>query len=383
MTKKKFICKNHIEDYAIERFIYKSDCRTTCYYCSDTKIRTVVEMDQLGEFMKQGLMNFYGNAAEDLQYDTCEGGYLGAKCFNSYDLLFKEISLDVINTELRQDLSSLLPDWTWYEIGSIETTTSERLYYNWEEFRQFVKYKVRFSFFHLDKAKHQNQKVNVSEILKEISNLIRDYKLTERLQANTRFYRCRQHKEVGEIKGGPEICAPPNERVTFSNRMSPAGISMFYASTDQSTAFRETVDPRDTSKSYYTIASFKTKSELDVIDLSKAPPVPSRFDLKKQKHYYPIVFLHQFIHDLSQPILRDGREHIEYVPTQVMTEYIRYIAKSKALKVGGIVYPSAKSGRKTACVLFLNHEESLQELDFESFHVESRSLSHASVHLLL
>ena len=35
-----------------------------------------------------------------------------------------------------------------------------------------------------------------------------------------------------------------------------------------------------------------------------------------------LVFLHHVAEDISCPIARDDRVHIEYVPTQVVTEYL-------------------------------------------------------------
>ena len=35
-------------------------------------------------------------------------------------------------------------------------------------------------------------------------------------------------------------------------------------------------------------------------------------------------FLHDFSKEVSRPIERDDRIHIEYLPTQAFTEYIRY-----------------------------------------------------------
>ena len=36
-----------------------------------------------------------------------------------------------------------------------------------------------------------------------------------------------------------------------------------------------------------------------------------------------LLFMNKFLHDFSSPIERDDRIHIEYVPTQVITEYLR------------------------------------------------------------
>jgi hypothetical protein len=71
------------------------------------------------------------------------------------------------------------------------------------------------------------------------------------------------------------------------------------------------------------------------------------------------------VEDLSKPISKNGREHIEYVPTQVVTEYFRYTYEDlTGGSLDGIIYPSSKLSKKNACVLFYDHQQSLDELDF-------------------
>ena len=36
-----------------------------------------------------------------------------------------------------------------------------------------------------------------------------------------------------------------------------------------------------------------------------------------------LLFLREFVKSITLPVVHDGREHIEYVPTQVLTEYFR------------------------------------------------------------
>ena len=52
---------------------------------------------------------------------------------------------------------------------------------------------------------------------------------------------------------------------------------------------------------------------------------------------------------------------IEYIPTQIVTEYIRF---NPTLDVDGIVYPSSKDSSLKNIVLFYDHKESLEKLNF-------------------
>lgn len=69
-----------------------------------------------------------------------------------------------------------------------------------------------------------------------------------------------------------------------------------------------------------------------------------------------VRFLIDFIDDFSKPITRDDRSHIEYVPTQIVTEYFRHIFRSnKNEKLDGIIYPSSKKKDKSAIVIFADN----------------------------
>lgn len=37
-----------------------------------------------------------------------------------------------------------------------------------------------------------------------------------------------------------------------------------------------------------------------------------------------MIFLDRFAHEVSKPVAPDALEHIEYVPTQIVTEYFRH-----------------------------------------------------------
>jgi RES domain len=82
------------------------------------------------------------------------------------------------------------------------------------------------------------------------------------------------------------------------------------------------------------------------------PLIPSLSDPERRENYYELRFLHEFTRDLIEPVVLDGREHIDYVPTQVVTEYIRWLP---ALAIDGILFASAQNGG-TSCVIFCGPE---------------------------
>jgi hypothetical protein len=61
--------------------------------------------------------------------------------------------------------------------------------------------------------------------------------------------------------------------------------------------------------------------------------------------------------DFQAPVTKDGREHIDYVPTQIVTEYIRHLYSHPEYGVArGVLYSSVR-GVGGCCVLFFDNDQ--------------------------
>ena len=176
--------------------------------------------------------------------------------------------------------------------------------------------------------------------------------MVKTLPAGTELLRARRHTTTEHYDTMADLGTPPAYKAT-TNRMSPAGISMFYGAFDAKTAVAEVCsDPGDVSP-MVTTAPFLLKKPMRVIDLSAVPPVPSLFDRQRAEQRVPCIFLRSFVEDFVKSVQKDGREHIEYVPTQIVTEYVRRVFRDQSgEEVHGIVYPSAVADGMS-CVLFI------------------------------
>ena len=67
-------------------------------------------------------------------------------------------------------------------------------------------------------------------------------------------------------------------------------------------------------------------------------------------------FLSHVGEEISKPIHRDNQTHIEYVPTQVVTEFIRTQRRAKQLRIDGVRYSSASNYGFCSYVLFATEE---------------------------
>ena len=70
--------------------------------------------------------------------------------------------------------------------------------------------------------------------------------------------------------------------------------------------------------------------------------------------------------ELSKEIYEDGREHVEYVPTQILTEYFKYIFYQLTNnQIEGIVYKSSKSEKGKCVVFFMDNKSSSKYLKLD------------------
>lgn len=355
--KETYVCSRHIDDYAIKEFIRENTYNGKCSYCG--RKGKVVAFLELMKLIMCGIGLIYEDAANWMSYESKEGGYLG-NTYHNEELIDELLEID--NYELQQDVTYGIADLAWSTRNDYYSTEKDLLDENWKLFKEVVKYKNRYLFAQSSKFKTDEDSRRPFDVFINLSAAILPLNLLTTLSVKTKLYRVRQHNLKEEVEKLIDIASTPQEYAVYSNRMSPAGISMFYCSFDDETAKLETIE-RNSDKTYISIGTFSGKRELNIIDFSRLFNV-SVFDKEKQKYFYISQFLKSFIKDLSKDIKKDGKEHIEYVPTQIVTEFFRYVyAEEIKMAIDGIIYPSSKNIGKNACVLFFDSNECIEELN--------------------
>ncbi|WP_338648498.1 HEPN-associated N-terminal domain-containing protein [Flavobacterium sp. KS-LB2] len=361
------VCANHIDEPAIRNFIRRNASRGYCDYCE--RATSVVPLEDLMEFIMEAVVRLYTDPANFMSYQSSEGGYLG-NVYDSDEILQEHFELDIPDNKLFDDVfESLDLNKPWANEMEYHDSPSDIMLYSWNYFKKVVKHRSRYFFGLVKDFNSDDYRINSNDMLDEIGDSIKKFGLLKILPQGTPLYRCRQHvKGDISVTTAEGMTSPPEEYAVNPNRMSPSGISMFYGAFEHETAIAETLDLKDTNKDFFTTAAFISKHELNIIDLSALPDLPSPFDQKKQNDRFRIAFMKDFVMDLVAPIERDGRVHIEYVPTQIITEYFRFPFSDKLKKekrIDGIIYPSSKNGKK-ACVLFFENAESLTVLEMDT-----------------
>jgi len=97
-----------------------------------------------------------------------------------------------------------------------------------------------------------------------------------------------------------------------------------------------------------------------VLDLTSVPDIPSIFDPTLGALRRELVFLNRFVGQISDRARPDW-EAVDYVPTQIVTEFFLRIYEPEGLPVSGLIYRSAITGAK-AIVLDVPNNQCVEQL---------------------
>jgi hypothetical protein len=258
-------------------------------------------------------------------------------------------------------------DHDWCERDPYGPTPSDVMIYGWQNFCDVVKHHRRYTFANAYDPRHSEydeEHIHPGLMLPSLTGFIQAH--TKTLKPGTLFWRA-QILDANETPKVPDrFTSPPDEKALQPNRMSPSGISMFYGAADIKTAREEVVGNINLTNKQVWGIQFESVESLNFFNLTDIPDCPDYFSSNGYELQHEFVFFHSFRKDLAKPISQDGHEHIEYVPTQILTEYIRYEVCTRGENpelFHGIIYPSSKTG-EPCYVIFANQSQCLDSAPF-------------------
>ena len=268
------VCAGCVEDYALETTLRENaDEDMRCDFCQNSP---AAPLDLLIEGFYNGLCNEYEDAVEGVSWDGREGGYQWEPKWDTWELIseFYEV---LPNDELLEAICAALPDITWVESDFITPRYDEALNDSWARFCEVVKFKTRFVFWQYDLDEDLGAgEVSSTEILDLVGRLIDKYDLARVLPQGHRLWRAQTHKDATIDHTGARIGTAPRGCALRANRMSPAGIPMFYGADAKDTAIREAAYGSTEAK--VTWGQFELSSDVAVVDFTRPRLVPSMFD---------------------------------------------------------------------------------------------------------
>lgn len=355
----KYVCTRCVQDPCVAEHIEKNNSGMQCSYCRSRQ-RPTYELSEVAGFIEGRVNTFYTtDASEEGPYDPEEDEIWGVSEDDIGNTLY-EMGFDLRNERLLDDIKDCIGTEQYTKRGSIPGTPSERAADAWRNFCETVKHRRRFTFW-TDSEFEIGIDINPSEMLKEITQRGEAEGLGQIYPAGTEYWRVRIHREDEPLEARPEeFTTVPTENAWAANRMSPAGVPMFYGADRFETACLEIVNlsDRTLSKKVVTGAIVRTLRPMAFLDLTKVPTPRSEFEPWDEERWHDVAFLRHFVTDLSKPVIKDDKAHIEYVPTQVFTEYVRYEMQHPNGPMDGIVFPSSKDGSPCA-VIFATKDQCL------------------------
>jgi HEPN/RES N-terminal domain 1/RES domain len=354
-----FVCGGCFDDADIAEFVESDAVSQECNFCGEkSDMPIAAPLDHVVQFMSNAINREYERAVDALGWSSEDGGYLGYH-FDSYELLEDEIGLALPRDDgrLLKVLAKCLGDQPWCQRDPYGMTQDELLISSWNHFSRFIKHQRRYFFLQEHSNALDRSHLTASQMLLFVSRSAEDYGLVKTLPAGTLIYRARQMRSGDRFASPYDFGPPPFEHAVKSNRMSPAGIVMFYGSQDTETAIAE-ID--DNPQLGICVAIFRAMRDSLILDLTALPRRLRFFEEQSDSsevNRYALNFLHEFVKDMAAKVEPGEREHIDYIPTQVVTEYFRTTFRHGETLIDGVRYSSAQRTAGKSIVLFADQSD--------------------------
>lgn len=358
-------CENCFEDENFQAYIEQNGTKSTsftCNHCGTINSEYLVEDYVLSSWIK-GIIRKVYSYEDGMAYTASKHYVEGDEKITDYapfrDLysvcgaLFsceQDDIIRIINNETSQ--YAIIKDggedyfsdpYAQYWLKECWFDHSPR-HLNWNDFSKNIKHSLRF---------FNNKDFDREKELEKLTILF-DY-LDRHKPLQQQCYRARGVKQadVSKLHENPEKelgCAPPDK--SKHNRFSPSGISYVYLAFDRETAYQEVLDDIEPLNYFSSCWELDTKISLLDVRKDRFEDISSEYTNPFNDKYDSYVecgkeFLMEFIHEIQKPISEDDKV-LEYIPTQVLAEYIRLKGYD------GFVFTSSKNEKGINIVLFDN-----------------------------
>jgi RES domain/HEPN/RES N-terminal domain 1 len=366
------VCAECVGDPALREMVESEADEDECSFCGRTGRHIALEATDVLQRIGSQLMIEWSRSESVLFLDSeSDSGYAGPD-HDIREVLAAE-DAEFGSESFEEFVVDAFLETQFTPTGIYATTPGEALQFGWEDLVETVKHRRRF-FFVLAPNDRSGDGSGVpvprgGELLGELDRLIREHGLLCDLPASEHLFRVRVHSVRKRYETAKDLGAPPPDRASQS-RMSPAGIPMLYATTDAATAIAETLESRRTARKGMTLATFRPTETMRIVDFSRLPEIPSVFDPAEDtpRVRHELGFLYGMRRDIGRPVTLDGREHIDYVPTQVVCEYLRDQLPSEIGEpVHGLAWESTRRAGSLNYVFFLDQERCV-EVDERPLH---------------
>lgn len=345
------VCLDHITDPCLSQRLEDFVTEHNCAVCgtarpSETNASFAVPLEKLMDAVVETVRHFYADAEAVLPWDSEDGVLVGPQ-IDTWDVV-EDITDGAFDNAYSDRIVELISSAIGYQTTWTSWFTAadtDGLDYAWEQFAQTAMHESRMV---VGMGSPTDPPARLARFLESVLvYATSELELVRQLPPGTGFYRGRLCEHPDLLNRHSDDLGPAPPKKASANRMSPAGVALFYASSDPQTAVAEIaghgVEP------LAVIGKFTNTRGLRVLDLTSSPAPISPFCLEKREHARMGRFLSSFVRYIAAPVIPDGRQHVEYAPTQLLTEYLRWVAEPK---LDGIALPSAQTDNCTYVLFF-------------------------------
>ena len=308
-----YCCPNCFKNTELHIFIGTISTETgDCNFCG-TKSTIIVDSREMAEFIAQPLS----------LYRTSEDGKetLSDLMQNEWQIFnMDSLRINSLLTSIFSDESTVDPKLFTHKVMNYakHSPESKELVDRWNNLRSEIVTTNRFF------IEHAFEHDSLENLLVEKG---------KKYPAGTLFYRGRISDKDGFDRD--KIGRPPAKKAT-SGRANPKGIPYLYLSSDIETTLYET---RATYLDYVTIGTFELTEDIEIVKL-RTVDITNPFEENLFDKLVNQPFLKNLEIELSKPLRRHDSD-LEYLPTQYLCEFIKYIGfegveYGSAMRKGGV-----------------------------------------------
>lgn len=345
------VCSTCVDEPALSAIIAsEAQPGVECSFCGAD---SATSLDVLMTAFFRGLRRKYEPALDVLYYaDDFTPRYDTSELVYDYGSIFAgDGLLDAVLNSIKHD--------EWVARDFAVPHHGDAMLVAWDEFCRKVKFETRYVVWLKPPEAWEGQggEVAVGQVLSKVAELVEEYELIKTRPALTPWWRAQTHGPDPIEHTPGRLGTVPADLAKAPNRMSPAGIPMFYGAADADTAIKEVIGTPGASvtDTHATWAAFQTSQACTVVDFTSLPPPVSIFDPKHGDQFFNLRFLHSFVNQLSSKTDPDWAA-VDYVPTQVLTEFFLRVYTYAAQPLEGLIYRSAITGEPSIVMSVANDQ---------------------------
>ncbi|QIZ99429.1 RES domain-containing protein [Leifsonia sp. PS1209] len=334
-------CVDHIRDDVLHAALSNVADKFECSFCGRKpepgEPAFAVELDELGVRVWD-VLNWL--------YQSTEDGGDPWRCYEEYDntYVMYETVEDAVDPEYAMHIVERLIAATSSTDAWIPSDSADPSALGWGTYSATVRTESRFVVVGASNRPGYEDEppARIGKFLEALLAYVESDLLVE-LPADSTLYRGRMTDDaralLHKVRKEPSTelgSAPP--QLAKNGRLSPPGISLFYSADDLHVAVAEIALHSEYDQAV--MGAFKTTRSLRILDFTRPlTKLPSIFatDDESRRRWTFARFKKHFTDMITAPVVLDGREAVDYTPTQVVAEWLRWVPEDR---IDGIAWPS-------------------------------------------